>query len=147
MANIFAKLGAVAYAAWGTFHVYVAWQIYLLGMTEQGIAQGRLLQLAAYMLTIALFAIFIAVTRNWRNDTLGYKLNLGVVSWADIVWVLVVVLPGYVPLGRGLIPPAIWIAGAVLTTIAQRMKPDVAAIGRDHTSGTIVDEKEFSSAA
>lgn len=122
MSNIYARLGAVAYTAWGIFHVYVAWQIYSLGLAEQGIAQGRLLQMAAYMLTIALFAVFIAVTRNWRNDTLGYQLNLGVVSWADVVWVAVVVLPGYVPLGRGLIPPAIWITGAILTTIGQRTK-------------------------
>jgi len=72
------------------------------------------------MFTISLFVVYVAVTRNWRNDQLGYKLNLGVVSWADLVWVFVVVLPDYVPLGRGLIPPAIWITGAVLTTIAQR---------------------------
>ena len=127
MSNVYARLGAVAYAAWGLFHVYVAWQIYSLGLSEQGIAQGRLLQLAVYMLTIALFAVFIAVTRNWRNDALGYKLNLGVVSWADTVWVLVVVLPGYVPLARGLIPPAIWITGAVLTSIGQRKKPTSAS--------------------
>ena len=60
-------------------------------MTQTGITQGRTLQLAAYMLAIALFAIAIAL---WRNDRLGYWLNLSVVSGADIIWVLVVVLPG-----------------------------------------------------
>lgn len=127
MTQIFARTGAIAYAAWGVFHVYVAWQIYALGSTEQGIAQGRLFQLAAYMLTIALFVIVIAVTRNWRNDRVGYFLNLAVASWADIIWVLVVVLPGYVPLGRGLIPPAIWIAGVVFSTLAQRAARPLAA--------------------
>lgn len=120
MNMIFARVGALLYIAWGIFHVYVAWQIYTLGLTEHGIAQGRLFQLAAYMLTISLFAIVVAVTRNWRNDNLGYWLNLAVVSWADIIWVLVVVLPGYVPTARGLIPPAIWIAAAICTTIARR---------------------------
>jgi len=47
-----------------------------------GIAQGRMLQLAAYMLSIALFAIVIAVWRLWRNDSLGYWLALAVVGWA-----------------------------------------------------------------
>lgn len=122
MNNIFARLGAILYTAWGIFHVYVAWQIYTLGATEQGIAQGRLFQLAAYMLTISLFAIVVALTRNWRNDTLGYWLNLTVVSWADIIWVIVVVLPGYVPMARGLIPPAIWVAAAICSTIAQRVR-------------------------
>jgi hypothetical protein len=120
MTIIFARLGAGFYVAWGMFHVYVAWQIYTLGATEQGIAQGRLFQMAAYMLTIALFAIGIAITRNWRNDKLGYWLNLAVVSWADSIWVLVVVIPGYVPFARGLIPPAIWLTAAVFSTLAHR---------------------------
>jgi len=46
-------------------------------------------------------------------------LNLCVIGWADGVWVLGVVLPGYVPLLRGLLPPAIFLAGAVLTSIAR----------------------------
>ena len=120
MTKTYARLGAACYVAWGVFHVYVAWQIYVLALPLSGIAQGRMLQFAAYMLSIALFAIAMALWRVWRNDRLGYWLNLIVVGWADIVWVLVVVLPGYVPLGRGLIPPAIFVAAAVLTTLAQR---------------------------
>lgn len=122
MTKTYARLGAACYVAWGVFHVYVAWQIYVLALPLSGIAQGRMLQLAAYMLSIALFAVAIALWRVWRNDRLGYWLNLAVVGWADIVWVLVVVLPGYVPLGRGLIPPAIFVAAAVLTTFAQRQR-------------------------
>ncbi len=118
--TLFARLGALFFAIWGVFHVYVAWQICTLALTQNGIAQGRTLQLAAYMLTIALFAVVIALWRNWRNDRLGYWLNLWVVSWADIIWVLVVVLPGYVPLARGLIAPAFWLSGALCTTLAQR---------------------------
>jgi hypothetical protein len=122
MSKIFAWLGAAFYTIWGVFHVYVAWQIYTLGATEQGLAQGRLFQMAAYMLCIALFAISIALTRNWRNDRLGYWLNLAVVSWADGVWVLVVVLPGYVPMARGLIPPAFWVTAAIFSTLAYRLQ-------------------------
>jgi hypothetical protein len=47
-------------------------------------------------------------------------LNLCVVEWADSVWVIVVVLPGYVPLARGLIPPEIILAAANLTTVARK---------------------------
>ena len=117
---LLARLGALLFAAWGVFHVYVAWQICALALTQSGIAQGRTLQLAAYMLTIALFAVVIALWRNWRNDRLGYWFNLAVMGWADIIWVLVVVLPGYVPLVRGLIPPAFWLAGAICCTLARR---------------------------
>jgi hypothetical protein len=32
----------------------------------------------------------------------------------------VVVLPGYAPLLRGLLPPAVYVLGALLTTVARR---------------------------
>jgi hypothetical protein len=114
-----ARLGALCYVAWGLFHVKVAHDIYLLGSAQTGITQGRLYQLAAYLLCIAVFAIVVALVANWRNTQRGYWLNLCVIGWADGVWVLVVVLPGYVPLLRGLLPPSIFLAGAVLTSIAR----------------------------
>ena len=115
-----ARLGAIFYVMWGAFHLRVAYGIYMLGIPLTGIAQGRMYQLATYMLTISLFVICIAVALNWRNSRIGYWLNLCVAGWADSVWVLVVVLPGYVGLARGLIPPAIFVAGAIGTTIARR---------------------------
>lgn len=92
------------------------------GAHQVGLAQGRLYQLAAYILSIAVFAIVIAARYNWRNERQGYWLNLVVVGWADAIWVAVVVLPGYVDMFRGLLPPAIYMAGALLTTYAQRQR-------------------------
>jgi hypothetical protein len=115
-----ARIGAICYVIWGVFHVYVARQIYLLGAAQAGIAQGRLYQLAAYMLTISLFVICVGVLLNWRNSRAGFYLNLCVAGWADTVWVLVVVLPGYVNLARGFIPPAIFAMGAIATMIGRR---------------------------
>jgi hypothetical protein len=116
---IAARAGAICYIAWGLFHVNVAHDIYVLASAQNGLVQGRLYQLAAYMLTIALFVAAVGLFGNWRNRRMAYWLNLCVGGWADGIWVLVVVLPGYVPLVRGLVPPAIFVAGAVLTTIAQ----------------------------
>jgi hypothetical protein len=115
-----ARLGALCYIAWGLFHVKVAHDIYTLGSAQTGIARGRLYQLAAYMLCISIFAIVTGAAGNWRNDPRSYWLNLIVVGWADLVWVLVVVLPGYAPLLRGLLPPAVYVLGALLTTAARR---------------------------
>src|ERR1700722_13109487 len=114
-----ARLGALCYVAWGLFHVKVAHDIYILGSAQTGITQGRLYQLAAYLLCIAVFAIVVALVANWRNTQRGYWLNLCVIGWSEGVWVLVVVLPGYVPLLRGLLPPAIFLAGGVLTSVAR----------------------------
>ena len=128
-AHVTARIGALCYVAWGMFHVYVAYDIYRLGLPLRGIAQGRMDQLAAYMLSLSLFVIGVGVLLNWRNSRIGFWLNLCVAGWADGVWVLVVVLPGYVGLARGLIPPAIFIAGAVATATAQRMVVRTQAIG------------------
>lgn len=119
-ASLPSRLGALCYAAWGLFHIKVAADIWRLGAGQQGLAQGRLYQLAAYMLTIAVFVLVVGLWRNWRNDKPGYWLNLAVAGWADSIWVLVVVLPGYVDLVRGLVPPAFYVAGAVLTTLARK---------------------------
>jgi hypothetical protein len=117
-----ARIGALCYIAWGIFHVRVAWDIYQLGERQTGIAQGRTFQLSAYMLTIAIFVICIAAILNWRNDARGYWLNLCVAGWADAIWLIVVVLPGYVGLTRGFVPPAIFVAGAVATTLGRRIR-------------------------
>lgn len=116
----FARLAAMLYLVWGVFHIHVAIEIATLGLKESGLVQARLFQLASYMLSVALFSIAVALWRNWRNDRFGYWANLLVVGWADLVWVCVVVLPGYVPWTRGLAPPAIYIAAAVLATLARR---------------------------
>ncbi|PNG26822.1 hypothetical protein [Methylocella silvestris] len=117
-----ARIGAGFYVAWGLFHLRVAYDIYELGAGQSGLAQGRIFQLAAYMLTISLFVIAVAVLKNSRNDRTGYWLNLIVAGWADLIWVAVVVAPGYVGLLRGLAPPAIFLAGAAATTLARRAK-------------------------
>ena len=59
-----ARLGALCYVAWGLFHIKVANDIYLLGSAQTGITQGRLYQLAGYLLCIAVFAIVVALVAN-----------------------------------------------------------------------------------
>ena len=119
---LLSRIGACLYVAWGVFHVSVAHDIYQLGTGQSGIAQGRLYQLAAYMLSIALFAIITAVLGNWRESERAYWLNLCVVGWADGIWLLVDVFPGYVPFVRGIFPPIIFLLAAVFTSWARLVR-------------------------
>jgi hypothetical protein len=82
------------------------------------------------MPTLSLFVIGVGVLLNRRNSRVGFWLNLCVAGWADGVWVLAVVLPSYVGPARGLIPPALFIAGAVTTATALRIPIGTQAIGR-----------------
>ncbi len=81
---------------------------------------GRLFRPAAYLVTIAVFVIVAAVTRNWKNDALGYKLNLGLVSGTNIIWFSGRRAAGVTPqLCRRLFPLAIWKAAVILVGIGQ----------------------------
>jgi hypothetical protein len=119
MANIFAKLGAVAYVCWGILHIEAARKVYMLGQTlEPGIVQGRIYQDAWNLLFFALFGIIVGAFLNWKNSRLGYWLNLAVVSAADIGFIVAVLIPGYISLVPGVLGPLFWILALIFSTVA-----------------------------
>ncbi len=116
--NLYAKLGAVTYVLWGLLHIQAARFVYMLGQTlEPGIVQGRIYQDAWNLLFFALFGIAVAVTLNWKNSRLGYWLNLIVVSVGDIGFIVLLLMPGYVPWVPGGIGPLLWIVALVFSTL------------------------------
>ena len=115
---IYARIGAVFYILWGLLHLVAAKKVYLLGQTlESGMVQGRIYQDAFYLLFFALFGIVVALTLNWKNSRLGYWLNFVVVSFADIGFIVAVLMPAYLPLFPGSIGPIVWLIALTLTTI------------------------------
>jgi hypothetical protein len=119
----FAKIGATSYIIWGLLHIGAALDEFRLGSTlEPGLVQGKINQGAWDLLFFALFAIVVAVKYNWKNDSLGYWLNLIVVSAADIGFIIFVLLPGHVALFPGILGPVFWIGGAVFSTLGIRTK-------------------------
>jgi len=117
----FAKIGAGSYIIWGLLHIAAAVDEFTLGKgLERGLVQGKINQGAWDLLFFALFAIVVAVNYNWKNDSLGYWLNLIVVSAADIGFIIFVLLPGYVTFFPGILGPVFWIGGAVFTTLGIR---------------------------
>lgn len=62
----------------------------------------------------------IAVARlNWRNHRLGYWLNLGVVSAAEVGFIIAILGPGYIRLSDGLGGPVLWVLAAVFSTLGR----------------------------
>ena len=117
----FAKLGSVSYIIWGLLHIAASFDEFMVGKgLEPGLVKGKINQGAWDLLFFALFAIVIAIRFNWRNESLGYWLNLIVVSAADIGFIIFVLLPGYVDFFPGILGPVFWIGGAIFTTLGIR---------------------------
>ncbi len=115
---IYARVGAVFYILWGILHLIVAKKVYLFGQTlEPGMVQGRISQDAFYLLFFAIFGLVVAITLNWKNSKSGYWLNCVIVSFADIGFIIAILIPGYLPLFPGLIGPILWLAALMFTTI------------------------------
>jgi hypothetical protein len=106
--NLAAKIGAVFYVLWGIYHLPAANSVYKLAEGTSGMVQGRLLQNAFYILFFAISGIVIALGFNWRNDRQGYWMNGILIAFADIPFVLFVLLPGLVPWWPGLTGPLGW---------------------------------------
>jgi len=117
---IFARIAAIIYILWGLLHVIAAYKITLLAQTTEGIVQGRLYQDAWNLLFFALFGIVVAVLYNWKNNKMGYYLNLIVVSVGDIGFIITVLLPGHMPLFPGIIGPVLWLLALGLSSLALR---------------------------
>ena len=117
--TILARIGAALYILWGLLHIVAAYKVFLLGQTiEQGMVQGRLFQDAWNLLFFAIFGIIVAIIYNWKNNKVGYWLNLVVLSAGDIRFIITILLPGYLPLFPGVIGPMLWLLALAFSTLA-----------------------------
>ena len=118
-----ARIGSILYIIWGILHLIAAYQGFVLGDSlEPGLVQGKINQGAWDLLFIALAAITIAIVYNWRNNRLGYWLNLIMVSIADIGFIIFVLIPGHVDVMPGILGPVFWVSAAIFSTLGLRQK-------------------------
>lgn len=112
------RIGAILYLAWGLLHLLAAYQVYRLGSSQPaGMIRGRLLQNAWNLGFLAVLVSVVAVVFNWHNSPLGYWLNLTMASITDIGFILFILVPGYLPLRRGILGPALWLLATVFSTL------------------------------
>jgi hypothetical protein len=113
-----ARIGAVFYVLWGLFHLVAANAVYAMAKQSTGMVRSRLLQDAFYLLFFAVAGILMAVILNWRNDKQGYWMNATLIAFADIPFVLLVLVPGLFPWWPGLVGPLLWLFAFMFTTVA-----------------------------
>jgi hypothetical protein len=125
------RIGAVFYILWGIFHLVAANAVYALAEQSTGMVRARLLQDAFYLLFFAIAGILMAAILNWHNDKQGYWMNGTLIAFADIPFVLFVLVPGLIPWWPGLAGPLLWLAAFVFTTIA-RFSPEAKEMAGAH---------------
>ena len=117
-AVIMYQTGAILYILWGLLHVFAAFQVFKLGAKlEKGMVQGRIYQNALNLFFFAIIVIVIAAVYNWKNNPLGYWLNLVLASITDIGFIIYILRPGYLPLKPGILGPALWILAMIFSTV------------------------------
>lgn len=113
------KVGAILYIVWGLLHVDAAYKVHKIGQNlEQGMVQGRVYQDAWSLLFFAFFSIVVAILYNYKNSKIGYWLNLITVSAVDIGFIILILVPGYLPLFPGTLGPIFWVLAAIISTLA-----------------------------
>jgi hypothetical protein len=115
------KLGSICYVLWGFVHLQTSYNVYKVGESLPfSMAEARVYQDAWILFFFALSAIVIALWLNWRNDRVGYWINLSLISIVDIGFIVYVLIPKLVPLWPGILGPVLWISGLVFTSIAYK---------------------------
>lgn len=118
------RLGAVFYVIWGLLHINAAWGLYQLGAgLDEGLVQARIYQGAWHLLFFALVAIGIAVAYNWKNSRLGYWINLVAVSFADVGFIWLVLVPHLPLFSAAVLGPTFWIAALIFSTLGYVREP------------------------
>lgn len=118
---IWTRIGTAFYVLWGLLHLYAGygtWQLAQAASTDA--LRARVEQMGVYLVVIAVAVLYVAVRHGWRGERFGYWFNLWLVSIADVIFLAVVVIPGHIPLERGLPGPVLWILALVFTTIGYR---------------------------
>lgn len=126
-----ARIGTGFYVLWGIFHLAAANSVYVLAEQSTGMVRGRLLQDAFYLLFFAISGILMAVILNWRNNKQGYWMNGTLIAFADIPFILFVLVPGLIPWWPGLAGPLLWLAAFIFTSVG-RFSADSEVMVRVH---------------
>jgi hypothetical protein len=118
VARVSTILGALFYLVWGALHIQAGLAVIGLGdRTAAGMAQARIYQDAWTLLVAAAVVIVVSGLTLWRSSMTGYWVNLVVATVTDVGFIVLVLVPGYLPLWPGLQGPVSWIMGMSFATV------------------------------
>ncbi|GLW89958.1 hypothetical protein Aglo03_07740 [Actinokineospora globicatena] len=114
------------YVVWGLLHMGLGISMVLGNGAPEGEVAAESLMFFICAAVLGAQAIFVALTMNRVNSTLGFWLNGAVLGVVDVAFLVVLVFPGYVDPVGGTSGPVIWLLATVCAAIALRRAP------RDH---------------
>lgn len=143
--SVFSKTGAVFYILWGMLHIIGAILLFvaLQESVDKGLSvlasnlvnipsvNGNTAVAGLYgyytylLLAIAVFVTVIAVIYNWKNNPIGYWINLLFVGAVEIGIVSFLLFPGYMKWEEGGIGLSLFVLAAIASSITyiKRVRP------------------------
>ena len=117
-----ARIGAAFYVVWGVLHLIAARGICELASSiPDGPAHARLEQGGLNLGLFAVQTMAVAVLLNWRNNRIGFWLNIIVIGAVDTGYVMLLIVPGYFPASFvALAGPIVYVIGAMFSTAGLR---------------------------
>lgn len=113
------KIGAAAYVMWGLWHLQIVAGLWQMGAALEDPDIGvRLQQGAFHILFFVIVAVVVGAWLNWRNNTVGYWINLLTVGWTEVGLFFLFILPGLFPwLPTGWVGPVLWLAALTSSSL------------------------------
>ncbi|PJI85982.1 hypothetical protein BC777_2336 [Yoonia maricola] len=127
-AKLYPRAAAIFLAIWAVMHVGAAVSTWMTaGTVGDPLAAGRIQQNAWHLFGMAVF-VGILTPRIWRRSVGGAVIAAAVTTFTDLGFIVLLLLPGIVPVIPGIFGPSVWLIAMILLALAHRedLRPTAA---------------------
>lgn len=124
-ANGYSRAAAVVLAVWAFMHVGAAVSTWMTAGTVDGpLAAARIQQNAWHLFGMAII-VGILTPWIWRRRLGSAVVAVAITTFTDLGFIILLLLPGIVPIVPGIFGPSIWMMALILLALAHRenLKP------------------------
>ena len=140
------RIGAVGFMLWGALHILgglsllisaqgainehletvgtAANETQLPQLAEDTVVSGITAFHSFNLIWIGLLVLILAITLNWKNSVLGFRLNLALTGLADLGLLLFLVGPGYMNWTDGLPGPVLFVICGIFSYLGLHTTPN-----------------------
>ena len=117
-ASVYSKLAAIFLGIWAVMHVGAAVSTWMTaGTVDDPLAASRIRQNAWHLFGMAIF-VGVLTPSIWRNTVSSAVIAAVTTTFTDIGFIVLLLLPGVVPMLPGIFGPSVWVIALILIALA-----------------------------